>query len=426
MESKKTQIVNMFIWSSFLLLGIAFIEWLVITIISQNPIAYPLFFAPKSDIFMDFFNINYYVADGQNPYLENESSYPPLILLIARFFALFADYSMGRQAARSSFTGTLSCIIFVVLTYSAITFCVYRLSKKVGFARKTSILLCVIFLLSAPSLYLLERTNYMLVALLFSLLYFLLYDSDSKILRECSILCLAAAFAIKFYPIAFGILLFKDKRYFAIVRLAIYSVILFFVPFVFFSGGFSNISAFLSNLSSFSSWTTVFDSYSVSQIIVSFANMFVPFEPNEAVINISKIISYIFGILAVLAAFLAPKKWQSLLAATLAMVYLVTPAFMYIGTFFIIPLLFFLADEDKKKSDYAIMVLFIILLQPTYIGYIADGGLHFLLPFDDKNIDMTISLLLQCLSLVALLGMMTWESIINVISFFKNRKAQAA
>lgn len=424
-DTRKDKIIKLFIIAMLLCIAVFMIEWIVWDIKYKGIFALPLFHQDSGDIwsnaFMDFFSVNYFVAGDRNPYTDSSSlsSYPPLVLVIAEFFALFSDYSNGALAARGSIGGIISCILFFLIFYIGSFFAINRICKDLKFSVKIRFLLAVIFLFSAPLLFAFQRGNYILYALLFVLAFLALYERENKVLREISYIFLAAAFGIKLYPIAFGIILFKDKRWSALLRLAAYCAVLFFVPFFFFSGGLSNLRVMIDNVMSFSSWTTPFQNYTLYQIWYSLINIFKPMAITGRMVQISRIISYAICILCVICAFISVKRWQSLLAAALFTIYITSPSFVYMGIMVTVPLVLFLADEDKRKKDYIYLGLFIIILQPVYLGYIVQDNLGTGMPVPGNENLATVSVFLQSLALLVTFGLLVYEAAKNIAGIVK-------
>lgn len=412
---KKEKVLNIFLVCLLACIVVFLIEFIVWAVKDNYVFALPLFHQIWSDSFMDFFYVNDFVVGGKNPYTDvGASSYPPLVLVIAKFFAWMGDYSSGSIAARSQVSGTISLILFflVCIGISAVSFCM--IAKRLGFKRHQIALLGVVLFFSAPFLFLLERGNYLFLALAFVLLFFVLYDSKSRVVRELSYLSLAVAFGIKLYPIAFGIVLVKDRRWFAIVRTAVYCIVLFFVPFFFFSGGLANFPVFVKNMVSFAAYDTPFNNYSLYQIWYSICNLFKETPMTSKAVSVGKILCYCICLVCVASAFLCRKKWQSLLAASLFSIYITQPSYLYIGVMLFVPILSFLADEEKSKKDYFVLALFIVLMQPMYLGYIVYNSFGY-------QYHVTVSVFLQSLALLMLVICCVVFAVFSVKAFFSEK-----
>ena len=403
----KEKIVTVFIAVLFLCIAVFLIEFVVWTIKDRHAFALPLFHQDKIDAFMDFFNVNYFVSGGRNPYTDPDclSNYPPFALLIAKFFALFGDYSSieGLSArgvamsVRSSAGGIISLVLFFLVLFIGNFFALRGLLKKLRFSRRERLLISVVFALSAPVLFLFQRANYLGFSLLFVLIFLDLYDSESKWLREVSYISLAMAFGVKLYPVVFGYLLLRDRRWLAVLRLVLYCLLFFFVPFLFFNGGVSNVGAFLHNVFAFSSTDAayMYHNYAPYQIVYTVAGLFSSGTLGSTAILICKIFSYAIAACCVACMLVCEKRWQSMLAAALLTVYVVSPSYLYVGVMLLIPVAYFLAEEEKNNADYVTLVLFIVLLQPLYLGYMIDlaGTITY---------DVTVSVFLQALAMLGL------------------------
>ncbi|MGN1235432.1 MAG: glycosyltransferase 87 family protein, partial [Christensenellaceae bacterium] len=82
-------------------------------------------------------------------------------------------------------------------------------------------------------------------------LFLYLYRSERAWVREIGILALSAAGVCKYYPLILGVILLKKKDFFGAIRCAIYCVLLFLLPFLFYEGGLKNLPLFLRNLGYF-------------------------------------------------------------------------------------------------------------------------------------------------------------------------------
>lgn len=120
-------------------------------------------------------------------------------------------------------------------------------SLKKG-TKAEKIVFTISMLFTVPFLYQYERGNIIFLALCFTMLFFLWKDSENRILRELSFFSLAGAAGLKIYPAVFGLLLVREKRYKEAVRLMIYGLISFFLPFLCFGSFLGNIKKMISNM----------------------------------------------------------------------------------------------------------------------------------------------------------------------------------
>jgi hypothetical protein len=196
------------------------------------PFTSPLF--PSGDRFMDFFNINLRaIADVRYSVLK--SIVAPFGLLLARFFALFADYNTGSLGASVN-TGDMTVATFVGSYWDA-TYCreqvaglislglfaacfiavIVLLSRKLAVPPRNlggairsmdSVLIFVSLVLSYPVIFALDRGNYVILAFMF--LFLFLYAPKQE--AWFASLALAAAISIKPHFGIFLIALFGKKN----------------------------------------------------------------------------------------------------------------------------------------------------------------------------------------------------------------------
>lgn len=81
-----------------------------------------------------------------------------------------------------------------------------------------------------------ERGNISLLTAILVLAALYLKDSDNRFLRELAMILIAMAAEIKVYPAIVGLVYIKEKRYKEAVRLVIYGLLFFLVPFAFTGG----------------------------------------------------------------------------------------------------------------------------------------------------------------------------------------------
>ncbi len=371
------------------------------------------------DIFQDFFNVNKFVANGSNPYTSiYNSSYPPLILLVAKFFALFGDYSNQSFDVRNSFLGLFVYFVFVIINIISIYFAItYYLNKK-NINKNIKYFFLIACILSLPFCYLIIRGNYLLLALNFLLWFFVLYDSEKKSLRELSLVFLAISAGIKIYPALFALILFKEKRYLDFFKTVIYTILLFFIPFLFFSGGFSNIKVFFTNLIDFQGIREVSDHnysiatflYCVNYILSGFKNAII----SDWMCTVGRILSYIVFIIGMLCALFSNKRWKCFTLISLVVLLFPAPSFIYSAVVLIVPISCFLFEESHSKRDWFYLICFIILFSSLQLG--------FLIPPEHIKYGINLMNFIQLFTIIILFVVLCFDSIKYMIYKFKNYK----
>jgi hypothetical protein len=340
-----------------------------------------LLFADKNDTFMDFFNVMH-DATLDNPY-ANETIYPPFCYVILRFLSHFIPLEfLGANAfaMRDSQSGQLVFLVFTIILIFCILLFTFR--KKKGSTLEKSFFCCAV-LLSAPFLFALERGNIIFIALLALMLFIFWYDSKSTRKREAALLALAVAVNIKVYPVLFGLLLLRDKRFRDALRCALYGCLLFILPF-FFYGGLGQIPIFFSNVLSEST-----SSFAASGFghVVSFSGFLSVIQAQITGVElhlgrIATYTGYLLGLACLGASFVFKVFWKRILALTVAICGALTMSYGYTLTFMLLPLILFLNEThrmSKKNILYLLLLLGIFLWIPTaapdFFGFIPHPAL---------------------------------------------------
>ena len=110
---------------------------------------YPLFQRVRNILFSDFYHVNDMVFEN-SPYFEDQSSYPPFVLFLAKFFALFGDYSKGYGTVVTQPLGVVAVVIYYGLFFASFCFLTYYLFKKDSWKNWHIAIVLVCFFISAP------------------------------------------------------------------------------------------------------------------------------------------------------------------------------------------------------------------------------------------------------------------------------------
>ena len=182
------------------------------------------------DTFLDHFN-TISLAASENPYdLSYPSNYPALVMLFYRFLAHMYPVGWDMADAVGLYKSLHGMMEYVMLFGMLIALTLILYKKEYN----ASTLYKVAFVLSGPVIFEIERGNSILIAFVLSLFFVTFYDSNSAIIREIAYIALATAFCIKLYPAVFGALLLFEKKYKESIRTAVYGIILFVAPFLYF------------------------------------------------------------------------------------------------------------------------------------------------------------------------------------------------
>lgn len=207
------------------------------------------------DVFSDFGETLCYCLE-KNPF-DNEgyikSMYPPIAYLIFYPIALIC-----KPTIQQAISGQISIfemsknplIVFFACVYFAIVVAliIWAAVKISNFKGNNKLFLIGILLLWGPFFYCFQRANTILLSSLFILLFFAFYKSNKNWQHQLALIFLALAISIKIYPVFIALIFIKDGRWKDLIKTALYSIVLVFVPLLFVPGNFfENIKFILLN-----------------------------------------------------------------------------------------------------------------------------------------------------------------------------------
>lgn len=325
-----------------------------------------LYFYDINDTFMDFFKS---VIHGRNPYAE-QVIYPPLMnvmYLVIRHFIPIELIDQGAFVLRDSQIGMMTYFIYslVLLYMLAISF--FSLYKGTKF-EKILVFSCILF--SFPFIFCFERGNAILIALVFSMFFFMGYESENKKIRYASYIALAIAAGIKIYPAIYGLLILKRKNKKDVLICLVIGIIVFFAPFLIMKDESRHVSAWINNMLYTNGLygqlgygirhniTAIFDAVGVwLGVNLNFAG------------RVTLIIVFITSLLLI---FVDKKmeKWKQTLLLTLLIIFTPGMSYSYVLIFMIIPLiLFFDNNRDNNVNWLNIFrtILFVLIYMPIIV-----------------------------------------------------------
>ena len=348
----------------FYSIGILFLLIFFISIlISHGNTSRNYLFGNNQDTFMDYFN-SVWDTFGRRPY-DNGVIYPPLcyvIYFLCSRFILIEHVSVGRISPDFYRESMFSFLIYSLIIILILIYSIYKL-KKGNIQEKR--LFCLLILFSLPFLFAFERANIVIVSFIFLLIFINFKDSENKILKEIALISLAASAAIKIYPAIFGLLLIKEEKWKELIRVIIYGLILFFIPFIFFGGSEACVS-FIKNL--INTTGQVVENTDINKLNFSALFDFISKSLNISDSKfelISKIFCYILVIISCISSLITKKQWKCILLLTLLMIGIPGISYTYAAIFLIIPIIMYLDDCNKTKFDYIYLLLFLLIMFPN-------------------------------------------------------------
>ena len=336
------------------------------------------------DRFKDFTNINQAISE-MDPYRTQMSNYPPFILLIASIFSSFGDYSGYNvntlRLAINDDTIWLTFVVFVVMYAAAfMTISIAYFRRRSGLKKASDnwlmgILVGMILLFSAPSIFAVDRGNYILFAIIFFMLWAILeYEKEDS--------CAGAVFAglcagVKIYPIYVCMMYFFERKWKKLAVSAGTFVASVLIPVLFFKGNyFENLREFYKGAMGFGDGNSFYFLY----FNVGFTGMagymfrMLGLHPLTDIIHCAWLC---FGIAStLLAGFLIHDEkaaWKKILVVSALMVYLTPNAYLYCSAFMLGPILVMLVAHDSfTKRDIPYLVMSALLLVPKAYYYLPD------------------------------------------------------
>lgn len=382
-----------------------------VVVLKESFFSNPLFGADELDYYMDYFNVNYFwFFPNGNPYTSDAmSSYPPLALLIARFFACFGEYELGPKAVRETAMGMISYYVmfFVFTTLSVLS--LLHSGKKRGFSYKKTGIIALALVVSLPYIFLFERGNYWILSITAVSWFYAWYDSDKKWQREAALILLAIAAGIKMYPALLAAILLKERRFWDFMKTVLYTLLLFFLPFLCFSGGFANLTVFLHNLLDFQSYGQVSkDNYSMATFFFYFVEITHGCRLSEVpdwVLHVGSLSSYAMLVIGLVVSLFSDKKWKSFALITFAVIFFPAPSYVYSSCMLLPIAAMFLLTPNKNKKDFVYLILLLLMFIPVQFGYLVADDIFFR--------GLTVSNFLQHMAMMVLFWLLIYDSAKN-------------
>jgi len=229
-----------------------------------------------------------------------------------------------------------------------------------------------------------------------------------------AVISLAFAATLKVYPVLLGFLYFEKKQYREIFLSAIITLLLVFVPFLFFKGGFANIPKQISNIrlnTDSYNYTRLFQRFSLAHLVFQISNLYSLSFSEKLILSLSKlaqVITYITSFVSILFSCLIKNKWVKISLLTMTIVFLPTNSGLYCGLYIFPMIILFFATIEERSELFNVftLIIFLIFLNP-YQFVIKNKISNYLL--------INIALLTFWLVLLIYSGK-------QIITFFKNNR----
>lgn len=353
------------------------------------------------------------VRDAANHYpYDWKAIYPPLIYTVLYFFSKLVpgDYvTLGGFAdASETPNGLLVGTLFLMIVTVAV--CVLA-AERLGLKNRGLLGLMTVLVFSPAYLFMLERGNVVILALLFLEYYTFTfnYESDDPVKRELALIALAFATCMKLYPVIFGVLLLRKDKLKEATRCIVYGLVLFIVPF-FAMGGLKEIPHLFENITKISADTIASTRGFGYGFKVNVGNIWGAITERlglngSGVELVGSILLLVVVVQIVAVVLLAQEKWEKIYGLTMILTLIPSFSWIYNEIYLLIPfVLYFAAHKTMKRSDWVYIILFSLITVPLpYASFFNSlPGFHKVsLSTLTGNVAMLALLLLLCVKSVA-------------------------
>lgn len=334
--------------------------------------------------FFDFFMHVRFTSDPSNLYAipvdDTQGCFPPLSYVM--YYLLYRliyvkGFIPGRSEMEAMSGAYLVYVYYTLAVAFLLFFSIYLLSKERDI--KKSLLIFVCIMMSCPFLgggFLTGNSAMLVLAML--LLFLAFKDSESKVLREVALVLLAICAGFKIYPAVFGLLYLKEKRFKEAIRVTIYGIILFCLPFVFF-GGANGVKLWLGHIKgTMGLYLLGRIEYIQGVVYMLLSKMGVSVEAGFGKVCMSAI-PVLFVLVMILLATLSKSKYRTILFLVAAITFYPTNAFRYTLAYFAIPLIIWLQDSRDEafslgRSERLVFVILnsMVFSIPVLLGFITN------------------------------------------------------
>lgn len=359
---------------------------LILCILStQGAAGHGLFFHDDSDTFMDHYNSMVY--NEIDPY-ENKVIYPPLASLTYRlclqlvpkddYRTVVSDPTQKAQP-RNIRIGQSFTFQYILFWGAALTlfFVSVDCLKKGKQSEKAAFTL--LFLLSAPFLFMLERGNNILLPLAFSAFFLAFYDARNPFLREFALISLAVAAGYKIYPLVFCVLLLRGRQYRELLRTGLYCAVTLILPFFLFYDGFTSMKLMLTNIAGFgnkrssaANLDAQLDFQRIFYFLYTGTQKVTGITISEARVDqYASLFRYLLTGICLAGTLFLRKRWKTVMLCAMILYGYPGSCATYLLVFMMLGVILFL-DEERERSVRN--VLYLVLMTLTQIPLIIGAG----------------------------------------------------
>ncbi|MCR5107046.1 MAG: DUF2029 domain-containing protein [Lachnospiraceae bacterium] len=364
MKSKK---INSF--DLFLIISLAGeLLYLIILLLSGENVAAWLAMENNFDYsFTDHFRHIAFASDMKHFYFNTQdATFPPFAYMLYYLLYKINPGTFGVQdwkIVRDYKYNMLIFIMLVVITVLLFKLIVDKILDRYSSEKRFLLVLAVV--LSAPMMAgAIERGNISFLTAIMVLSALYLKDSDEPWKREAALILIAMAAGIKVYPAIVGMIYVVEKRYKETIRLVIYGLIVFLVPFAF-CGGIAGLIQYLKILFFFENQG--YRSFTnVRNYLLYISDLFGQYEKSAGFVKLFKLAENLYLLICVAAMFITKKKWKYSLYPAGIMALYVPYSYRYTSVYMLIPLIIYLGQDEKEHKRIYDILFALIFTIPVY------------------------------------------------------------
>ena len=365
--------------------------------------------------FLDYFKHLLFSADPTHLY-ENATGewgcFPPFIYLL---YSLMYNMTVFLGITPESWKELMLVdeALTVFIYYSVIVLVSMLLAIQLWQKKKGAFSLFLCLILSAPFFAGIERGNSVILVFVFLLFVLKWRNEESRIKRELALILIAVSAAIKIYPAVFGLLYIKEKRWNEAVRLLIYGIAFFFLPFLSF-GGINGFQHWLSNVDN------TLLTYSVGRIeYIRGLVMTASYITTKSTADyLALVLPNIYLILMMTLFFLTTDSYRAVFYLCAMMTFYPSNAFRYTLCYLAVPLVMYLMEHGEEKVSgklqFTEMICFGLLFTvPTLFGLFTNfNGLMY--PQNDRLTYVEFRLYIVA---YLILGMIVGHELVEIFKY---------
>lgn len=309
----------------------------------------------NKDSYMDYFNV---LAFSRNdPYLYTTTNYPALCFVLLRIIINLLPNDLQTMTSfmmRDRMEAQLTLIFLYLICILLISKIICDILSNNG--EEHNRILTFALMTAGPVTFTLERGNIILISFLFVLIFFKYYKSNSFKSRLFAYIALSIATGIKIYPALYGLMLIENwknkKKYIKeIIIFVLIEVVVFFLPFYYYSG----IDSFIKMLNGIikageaqnSSLFGFGINYSLENLIKIIYAIW-----GYYIDEVPLIIKFIFVIIFLMLFLINQEQWSKSYCLTIIMILFPSFSYTYVLDFLIIPFILLLEKQTFRKIDY--------------------------------------------------------------------------